>query len=158
MRAIHWPKSRIQICDGNTLKYRLALGLEWIKDLGDQEKGIGSDADLLSPFGGIALVLQNGTMLIPLVQQFWNYSGQDVNTTAFRLIAMQPLPRQMWLKLDAKVSVDWENDLATPADPEIFISPRSHTGLCLRKDPPLPCTAHHGAMIPMCLLFFPVQG
>jgi len=116
------------------LKYRLALGLEWIKDLGDQEKGIGSDADLLSPFGGIALVLQNGTMLIPLVQQFWNYSGQDVNTTAFRLIAMQPLPRQMWLKLDAKVSVDWENDLATPATAELQLGKNITKSIALYAD------------------------
>jgi len=27
----------------------------------------------------------------PLVQQFLDYSGEDVNTTAFRLIAMKPL-------------------------------------------------------------------
>lgn len=101
------------------LKYRLALGLEWIKDLGDQDKGIGSDADVLSPFGGIALGFESNTTLIPLVQQFWNYSGQDVNTTAFRLIAMQPMPRQMWLLLDAKISVDWENDNDIPASAEL---------------------------------------
>jgi len=51
-------------------------------------------------------------VLIPLVQQFLSYSGEDVNTTAFRLIAIKPLPGKMWTKLDAKVPIDWEHDEA----------------------------------------------
>ena len=105
----------------NGMKYRLAFGMDLIWDFGNKDKGIGSDADQIGPFAGIALGLKGGTMLIPLVQQFWSYSGEDINTTAFRLIALQPLPNQTWLKLDAKVPVDWENDNAVPANAELQI-------------------------------------
>jgi len=98
--------------------YRLALGLDWIVDLGEQEKSIGSGSDQLGPFAGVALGLK-GISLIPLVQQFLSYSGKDVNTTAFRLIVIKPMPAQMWIKLDAKVPIDWENDKAIPATAEL---------------------------------------
>lgn len=101
------------------VKYRMAAGLEWIVDLGDKEKGIGSDADQISPFVGIALGFKTRTTVVPLVQQFWSYSGADVNTTALRVIAIQQLPAMMWLKLDAKLPVDWENDEAIPATAEL---------------------------------------
>lgn len=101
------------------LKYRIALGLEWKIDLGDEDKAIGSGSDQLAPFVGVALGLPTGVMLIPLVQQFVEYSGEDVNTTAFRLIAIQPLPNQLWIKLDAKVPVDWEHDQEIPATAEL---------------------------------------
>lgn len=39
--------------------------------------------------------------------------------TAFRFIAMKPLPKQMWVKLDTKVPIDWEHDQAVPATAEI---------------------------------------
>jgi hypothetical protein len=91
------------------IKYRVAIGMDWIVDLGDKDKGIGSDSDQVGPFAGIALGIK-GVMLIPLVQHFLDYSGEDVNLTAFRLIVMKPLPAQMWAKLDAKVPIDWEHD------------------------------------------------
>ena len=100
------------------VKYRVALGLDWIVDLGDEDKGIGSGSDQLAPFAGIAMGV-GGIMWIPLVQHFTEYSGEDVNTTAFRLIAMKPLPKQMWVKLDAKVPIDWEHDQAVPATAEL---------------------------------------
>jgi len=100
------------------VKYRVALGLDWIVDLGEQDKGIGAGSDQLAPFAGIAMGI-GGTMWIPLIQHFLDYSGEDVNTTAFRLIAMKPLPQQMWLKLDAKVPIDWEHDQAVPATAEL---------------------------------------
>jgi len=100
------------------VKYRVALGLDWIVDLGEQDKGIGSGSDQLAPLAGIAMGI-GGTMWIPLVQHFFDYSGEDVSMTAFRLIAMKPLPKQMWLKLDAKVPIDWEHDQAVPATAEL---------------------------------------
>jgi hypothetical protein len=101
------------------LKYRVGVGLDLIWDFGNQDKGIGTGADQIGPFVGLALGLKSGTMLIPLVQQFWSYSGEDINITAFRLIALQPLTKQTWLKLDAKVPIDWENDNAVPANAEL---------------------------------------
>ncbi len=100
------------------VKYRVALGLEWLVDLGEQDKGIGSGSDQLAPLAGIAMEI-GGTTWIPLVQHFFDYSGEDVSMTAFRLIAMKPLPQQMWLKLDAKVPIDWEHEQAVPATAEL---------------------------------------
>lgn len=116
------------------VKYRLAVGLEWIVDLGDLDKGIGSGSDQLSPFGGIALGFKSKTMIIPLVQQFWSYSGEGVNTTAFRVIALQPLPEQMWLKLDAKIPIDWENDEAIPANAELQLGKNINQRFALYVD------------------------
>lgn len=130
LKGIYFPKEGAR----GTVTYRLALGLEWIVDLGDPDKGVGSGADQLAPFAGVALGLKNGTMLIPLVQQFWSYSGEDVNTTAFRVIAIKPLPNQLWLKLDAKVPVDWENDRAVPATAELQFGKNINRLLALYVD------------------------
>lgn len=100
------------------VKYRVAIGLDWIIDLGDQDKGIGSGSDQIAPFAGVAMGI-GGVMWIPLMQHFANYNGDDVSQTAFRLIAMKPLPNHMWLKLDAKVPIDWEHDQAVPATAEL---------------------------------------
>ncbi len=130
LKGIYFPKEGVW----EDVKYRIALGLDWILDLGDSEKGIGTGSDQLGPFGGVAFMLERGTMLIPLVQQFISYSGEDVNTTAFRLIAMQPLPSQMWLKLDAKVPVEWENDEAIPATAELQLGKSINKGIAIYVD------------------------
>jgi hypothetical protein len=98
---------------------RPALGLEWILDLGDTAKGIGFGSDQISPFAGISMALPSKTSVIPLVQHFFSYNEPNVNTTAFRLIALQPLPSQFWLKLDAKAPIEWANDNAIPANAEL---------------------------------------
>ncbi len=91
-------------------KYRLATGFEWILDFDNQEQGIGSGSDQIAPLFGVALSPRQGTTVIPLVQHFVSYSGNDVNTTGFRFIVVQRLPHQMWTKLDAIAPYDWEND------------------------------------------------
>ena len=115
LKAIYFPKD----IKGDGRNYRIAAGLDWIVDHGDEEKGIGSGSDQLAPFLGVAIAYPSGLSLIPLVQHFTNYSGDTVNTTAFRIIMMQPLPEKSWLKLDAKVPIDWENDNAIPATAEL---------------------------------------
>jgi hypothetical protein len=90
------------------IPYRLAVGAEWIKDLGDIDKGIGSGGDQIAPLAGVAMQLGD-TTLIPLVQHFQSYSGEDISQTSIRLIGIKPLAGQSWLKLDAKVPYDWEN-------------------------------------------------
>jgi hypothetical protein len=57
--------------------------------------------------------------VIPLIQHFLSYDGNTVNKTAFRLIAMQALPKKVWLKLDAKVPVYWHHNEAIPASAEL---------------------------------------
>lgn len=111
-------------------KYKLSVGLEWILEFnapltgqGCPENTIycippGTGSDQLAPFVGLSLVAPKGTLLIPLVQQFISYNGPKVNITAFRLIAIQPLPKGFWAKLDFVVPVEWENNV-TPATSEI---------------------------------------
>ena len=130
VKGIYFPAEGLQ---GN-MSYRLAVGADWIVDLGEQDKGIGSGADQFAPFFGVAFGLQGGTQLIPLVQQFLSYSGEDVNTTAFRLIALQTLPEKAWLKLDAKVSVDWEHDNAVPVNAELQLGKHFNRTLALYAD------------------------
>lgn len=114
LKAIYFPKEG----KWGEVMYRLALGFDWIVDLGEESKAIGSGSDQIAPFVGVALGVK-GITWIPLVQHFVDYNGEDVNQTAFRLIAMKPLPQQMWLKLDAKAPIDWENDQAVPASAEL---------------------------------------
>ena len=98
--------------------YRLAVGLEWIVDLGDQEKGIGSGADQIGPFVGLAIAYKPDTTLSPLLQHYESYSGADVSLTASRLIAIQSLSNDQWLQKALKVPYNWENE-SWPASLEI---------------------------------------
>jgi len=110
VKPIYFPKQgKI-----GTWNYKLAFGAEWILDFDNDDKGIGYGSDQISPFAGVAFVRGN-TVLVPLVQHYVEYSGPDVNTTAFRLIAIQSLSNKRWLKLDAKLPVDWEHDNDIPA-------------------------------------------
>ena len=115
LKAIYFPMQG----EWGTAKYRLALGLEWILDFDNADKGIGSGSDQISPFVGVALMLKRGLVLVPLVQHFTEYDGPDVSQTSFRLIAIQRLPNKFWAKLDAKLPIDWENDNAIPATAEL---------------------------------------
>ncbi len=95
---------------------RAAIGFDLIVEFGNDDKGIGIDADQIGPFGGFAFAnLSSGLVLIPLLQQFLSYSGDtDVNQTALRLIALQPFGKGNWFKLDAKIPYDWENEFWVP--------------------------------------------
>ena len=115
VKVIYFPKEGIL---DNGIKYRLAVGLDLIVDFDNLDKGIGMGADQIGPFAGIALALPSGMTVIPLVQQFLSVSGEDVNITAARVIALQPLPRQMWLKADLILPYDWETD-TVPAQAEL---------------------------------------
>ena len=115
LKPIYFPKEG----KFGTWKYRLAVGVEWILDFGNEDKGIGSGSDQIAPLFGVALMPGGGLVLVPLVQHFVEYDGPDVNTTAFRLIGVQSLPSQFWVKLDAKLPVDWENDNEIPATVEV---------------------------------------
>jgi hypothetical protein len=99
--------------------YRLAADIEVKVQFDNQDKGIGQDSDTILPFVGIALVPRPGTTIIPLLQHETEISGEDVNNTSFRLLALQTLPRNTWLKLDAIVAVNWENDRQTPSFAEL---------------------------------------
>jgi hypothetical protein len=114
IKPIYFPKQG-KIGDWG---YKLAIGGELIVDFDNDDKGIGSGSDQISPFAGVAFV-RGGTVLVPLVQHYVEYSGPDVNTTAFRLIGIQSLPNKFWGKLDAKIPIDWEDDNAIPATVEV---------------------------------------
>jgi hypothetical protein len=116
LKPIYFPEKMIGKI--GEWKYKVAIGAELIVDFGHEDKGIGSGSDQIAPLVGVAMVRGN-TVLVPLVQHFIEYDGPDVNTTAFRMIAIQSLPKNYWGKLDAIVPVDWENDNAIPATFEV---------------------------------------
>ena len=99
-------------------KWKVTVGAEWIVGFGNEDKGIGTGSDQIAPLAGMALTRGN-TVLIPLVQQFVSYNGPEVNTTSFRLIAIQTLPHDFWGKLDAKIPIEWSTDNAIPATAEV---------------------------------------
>jgi len=115
LRNIYFPAHG----EWGSWKYRVAVGVEWILDFDNNDKGIGSGSDQLAPLIGVALSPRPGTTLVPLIQQFWSYSGNDVNTTGPRIIAIQTLPKDYWLRLDGRFPIDWENDNEIPASLEV---------------------------------------
>lgn len=114
LKGIYFPREGKW---GNT-PYRLAVGLEWINSFDNADKGIGTDADVLSPFTGIALQITEDLILIPLVQHYMDYSGDNVEVTAGRLIGLWKLDKGYWGKLDAKLPYDWDSETA-PASAEV---------------------------------------
>jgi len=118
IKPIYFPKTG----ELGAWKYKLAVGLEWVVDFNHFDEGIGSGADQLAPLVGLALSSpERGLTVIPLVQHFVSYNGNDVNQTSFRLIGIKSLPSNIWAKLDAKVPVDWEDDNAIPASFELQV-------------------------------------
>lgn len=129
LKGIYFPKEGRW---GNT-GYRLAVGLEWIKSFDNADAGIGANSDLLSPFAGVALKISDKLMLIPLVQHYTEYSGDDVSVTAGRLIGLWSLSGGYWSKLDAKFPYDWDNHVA-PVSAEIQFGKMFSPGFGLYVD------------------------
>jgi len=98
------------------IKAKLALGAEWLKDLGDFEKGTGTGADSIAPLVGIGWIPDDRNFIITLVQYFHSYDTdsarkEDVRETAPRLIWIRTLPDiGGWFKADLKMSIDHEDD------------------------------------------------
>ncbi len=120
---------------GDDWSYRTTVGIELILDLGDQSKGIGVGADQIAPLGGAAFTnTKTGLTLIPLVQHFKSYNGSsNINQTSARLIAIQPFGESYWVKLDAKIPYDWENNI-WPATAEIQLGKNTSKKLALYGD------------------------
>lgn len=72
------------------IKAKLALGAEWLKDLGDFDKGTGSGSDQIAPLAGIGWIPTDLDFIITLVQYFHSYDTHDggpkVRKTTPRLI------------------------------------------------------------------------
>ena len=96
-------------------KYRRALGVEVVADLGDVDKGIGGGTDQIAPLFGYGWELNDRNFVITLVQYFHSINedanAEEVRTTGPRLIWIHKLPDiKGWFKLDNKLSFDHEND------------------------------------------------
>jgi hypothetical protein len=130
-KAIYFP-TQTSLSGGWAVKS--AVGLEWIVDLGDRDKGIGSGSDQLGPFFGFAFANANsGLSLIPLIQHYESYSGEDYSQTALRLIAILPFADDYWAKLDLKIPYDWENEV-WPASAEMQVGYNIRPGLAVYAD------------------------
>ena len=97
------------------IKAKLALGVEWLKDLGKSSNGTGTGSDQIAPLAGIGWQFTEDDFVITLVQYFHSYdedSGfDDVRKTGPRLIYIRALPAiKGWGKIDLKGSIDHEDD------------------------------------------------
>ena len=98
------------------IKAKLAVGGEWLKDLGDFEKGTGTGADIVAPLLGIGWIPDDKNFVITLVQYFHSYDTDsaredDIRETGPRLIWIRKLPTiGGWFKADLKTSIDHEDD------------------------------------------------
>ena len=93
------------------IKAKYALGVEWIKNLGDFDKGTGSGVDVIAPLAGIGWVPTEMDFVITLVQYFASYQHHDgakqVRQTGPRLIYIRKIPQiGGWFKADWKGSID----------------------------------------------------
>ena len=97
------------------IKAKYALGLEWLKDLGDFEDGTGSGSDQIAPLAGIGWMPTDSDFIITLVQYFYSYDTHDggpkVRKTGPRLIYIRKLPGIYgWFKADYKGEIDHEDN------------------------------------------------
>lgn len=107
----------ILLTDGTPfgVKAKYALGLEWLKDLGDFEDGTGSGADMIAPLAAIGWIPNDKNFIITLVQYFHSYETDsarpdDVRLTAPRLIWIRTIPSiSGWFKADLKMGIDHED-------------------------------------------------
>jgi len=131
LKAIYFPsKARLN----ETWGVKTAVGLEWIVDFRNSSKGIGGGADQLAPLVGLAFSnSQTGLALIPLVQHYESYSGNDYSQTSMRLIALQPFAQDYWAKMDLKVPYDWDQK-RWPASAELQLGYNIRPGLAAYTD------------------------
>jgi hypothetical protein len=97
------------------IKGKLALGVEWLKDLGDFDDGTGTGSDQIAPLIGIGWIPTEGVFLVTLLQYFHSYNtddnAPDVRRTGPRIIYIRALPDLGgWFKVDFKAQIDHEND------------------------------------------------
>jgi hypothetical protein len=94
-------------------KVKYALGVEWLKDLGDAKDGTGSGTNKIAPLAGIAWVASPKDTVITLAQYFHSYSEDtgigQVRQTGPRIIWLRSFPEfQGWLRVDWKGVIDHE--------------------------------------------------
>ncbi len=97
------------------IKAKYALGLEWLKDLGNLDDGTGSGSDQIAPLAGIGWTPTESDSIITLVQYFYSYDthdgGSKVRKTGPRLIYIRKLPAIVgWFKADYKGEIDHKDD------------------------------------------------
>jgi hypothetical protein len=97
------------------IKAKYALGLKWLKDLGDFEDGTGSGSDQIAPLAGIGWMPTESDSIVTLVQYFYSYDtsdgGSKVRKTGPRLIYIRTLPAIVgWFKADYKGEIDHEDN------------------------------------------------
>ncbi len=96
------------------IKSKLALGAEWITDLGDFDKGIGTGTDQVAPLAGIGWLPTEKDFIITLLQYFYSYDedrgASKVRVTGPRLIYIRKVAAiKGWFKADWKGSIDHNN-------------------------------------------------
>jgi hypothetical protein len=131
VKGIYFPREGVM--ESGT-KYRVAVGFDFIYDFDNTDKGIGTGTNQVGPFVGVALAMQSGITVIPLLQHFEGTdSDVDLSLTSARLIAIKPLEGGHWVKLDFKLPYDWDREVV-PADTEIQLGTNLSDSLGLYVD------------------------
>lgn len=131
-KLLYFP-SQTSLNDSWGLK--TTVGIEWILDGGNVDKGIGTGSDQFAPLAGLAFSNKNtGLTLIPLIQHYQSYNGTaDISQTSVRLIALRPFADDYWAKLDLKIPYDWTNK-TWPASAEFQVGYNLNSKVALYAD------------------------
>ena len=100
------------------VKSRFAVGMEWIKALGEAKYGTSFGTDQIAPLTGFGWMLSKQATLITLVQYFHSYREQPgvepFRVTGPRIIYLHSFPSQKaWLRLDDKFAINHNSGNAT---------------------------------------------
>ena len=115
LESFHLKGIYLRPIEVSGVKGRFALGAEWIKELGDFEKGTSAGSDQIAPLIGVGWTLTKRDLVITLAQHFHSYrrdSGAPrTRVLGPRLIWIRKFPAiKGWVKLDYKMLLDFEAD------------------------------------------------
>ena len=117
-------------------KTKFAVGVEWLKDLGDVTDGTGAGSDKIAPLAGIAWVVSPKDTVVTLAQYFHSYKEDpgiaNVRQTGPRIIWLRAFPEiESWLRVDWKGLIDHEdgNDFSSTLELQLGKMIRPEFGL-----------------------------
>jgi hypothetical protein len=92
-----------------------SFGLEWKKNLGELQDGIGTGTDWLAPVVGMSWLLNQTNSLTFTLKYAYSYFEDDdappVRSTIPRILWISQMPRyQAWFKVEDELAFDHEND------------------------------------------------
>ena len=93
--------------------FRSAVGFEWTYGFGNDDKGIGVDADQIGPLIGFGLAnLETGVTAAAIIQHTRSYNGSsDINVSTLSITGVRQFRKSGWLSSNVVINRDWELDV-----------------------------------------------